>query len=122
MIDQSQPTTRRQTVAMNDFLFILPAICQTIYEVVPHRVRPPVVASGASKTFRLLTKVIGLPIAERTLDLSGQDSLGCSPLPAALVNRRTRSMLCCARSQRAGPLFCCLQLKLNGVLKKPDDA
>ena len=105
MIDQRQPTTRRQAVAMNDFLFILPAICQTIYEVVPHRVRPPVVASGASKTFRLLTNVIGLPIAERTLDLSGQDSLGCSPLPAALVNRRTRSMLFVVRDHNGQGLY-----------------
>jgi hypothetical protein len=40
-------------------------------------------AGGASKTFRLLTKAIGLPIRKCALDLSGQSSLVCAPLPAA---------------------------------------
>jgi hypothetical protein len=37
-------------------------------------------AGSASKTFRLLTKAIGLPIGKCALDLSGQNSVVCAPL------------------------------------------
>jgi hypothetical protein len=47
--------------------------------------RPSQFAKDASKIFRLLRMASGLPTGERALDLSGQDSVGCSPLPAAMT-------------------------------------
>jgi hypothetical protein len=47
--------------------------------------RPSQFARDASKIFRLLRMASGLPTGERALDLSGQDSIGCSPPPAAMT-------------------------------------
>ena len=53
-------------------------------------------AGSASKTFRLLTKAIGLPIGKRALDLSGQNGVVCPPL-----SRR----LCRSFAQHATTMF-----------------
>jgi hypothetical protein len=72
-------------------------------------------AGRASKTFQLLTKAIGLPIGKCALDLSGQNSVLCAPLPARLGQPKNwtpalwcatttvrHSRMCITRRSRAG--------------------
>jgi hypothetical protein len=55
--------------------------------------RPSRFVRRANKTFQLLTITTGLPTDECCLDLREQDSVVCSPFPAALVDRGTTRLL-----------------------------
>ena len=53
-----------------------------IYEVVRHHVRPPAepICEGCQQDLPKLTIATGLPTGENAFDLSGQNSVACSPL------------------------------------------